>query len=118
MGGRTTTLAPSTTTMSRHSPTTTSSNTASLPVTVPVSLTWGAAQHLPTSSSMQYIFNVQRTFGNSTTVEAGYTGSVSRHLAYLLNENQGILNPLLPVLQRLPYPEWGASGIQYLAKHI
>jgi len=36
------------------------------------------------------------------------------HLAYLLDENQGILNPTLPAVQRLPYPEWGASGIQYV----
>jgi hypothetical protein len=113
MGGRATTLAPST----WAAPTFTYTNfldTASLPVTIPVGLTWGAAQHLPDSSSMQYIFNVQRRLGQATTVEANYTGSVSRHLAYLLNENQGIVNPLLPVVQRLPYPEWGASGIQYL----
>ncbi|HLH16183.1 MAG TPA: carboxypeptidase-like regulatory domain-containing protein [Bryobacteraceae bacterium] len=113
MGGRATTLAPST----WAAPTFTYTNflnTASLPVTIPVGLTWGAAQHLPDSSSMQYIFNVQRRLGQSTTVEADYTGSVSRHLAYLLDENQGIVNPLLPAVQRLPYPEWGASGIQYL----
>jgi hypothetical protein len=113
MGGRATTLAPST----WAAPTFTYTNflnTASLPVTIPVGLTWGAAQHLPDSSTMQYIFNVQRSLGASTTFEAGYTGSVSRHLAYLLDENQGILNPALPAVQRLPYPEWGASGIQYL----
>jgi len=113
MGGRATTLAPST----WAAPTFTYTNflnTASLPVTIPVGLTWGAAQHLPDSSSLQYVFNVQRLIGQSTTVEAGYTGSVSRHLAYLLDENQGILNATLPAVQRLPYPEWGASGIQYL----
>jgi hypothetical protein len=44
----------------------------------------------------------------------GYNGSVSRHLAFLLDENQGILNATLPTVQRLPYPEFGASGIQYL----
>jgi hypothetical protein len=113
MGGRATTLAPTT----WGPPTFTYTNflnTAALPVTVPIGLTWGAAQHLPDSSSMQYVLNVQRALGNSSTLEAGYTGSVSRHLAYLLDENQGILNPALPVVQRLPYPEWGASGIQYL----
>jgi hypothetical protein len=113
MGGRATTLAPTT-----WGPPTFSYtnflNTASLPVTIPVGLTWGAAQHLPDSSSMQYVLNVQRMLGRATTLEAGYTGSVSRHLAYLLDENQGILNPALPAVQRLPYPEWGASGIQYL----
>ena len=63
---------------------------------------------------MQYILNVQRTLGKSTSFEAGYTGSLSRHLAYLSDQNQGILNPTLSSLQRLPYPEFGASGIQYL----
>src|ERR1019366_5425480 len=33
---------------------------------------------------------------------------------YLANENQGILSASLPAVQRLPYPEFGASGIQYL----
>jgi hypothetical protein len=113
MGGRATTLAPST----WAAPTFTYTNfldTSSLPVTIPIGLTWGAAQHLPDSSTMQYLVNIQRTLGNSTTAEVGYSGSVSRHLAYLLDENQGILNPALPTVQRLPYPEWGASGIQYL----
>jgi hypothetical protein len=90
-------------------------NTASLPVTIPIGLTWGGMQHLPNSSSMQYILNVQRTLGKATTMEVGYVGSQSRHLLYLANQNQGILNASLPVVQRLPYPEWGASGIQYLA---
>ena len=89
-------------------------NTASLPVTVPISLVWGANPHLPTSSSMQYIFNVQRTLGQSTSLELGFTGSQSRHLEYLSNQNQGILSATLSSVQRLPYPEFGASGIQYL----
>ena len=113
MGGRATTLAQTT----WGAPTFTYTNfldTSSLPVTIPIGLVWGAAQHLPDSSSIQYVFNVQRALGKSTTAEAGYTGSLSRHLAYLLDENQGILNPALPAVQRLPYPEWGASGIQYL----
>ena len=113
MGGRATTLAPST--WAAPSFTYTNFiNTASLPVTIPVGLTWGAAQHLPDSSSLQYILNVQRTLGSATVAEVGYTGSVSRHLAFLLDENQGILNPALSAVKRLPYPEWGASGIQYL----
>ncbi len=89
-------------------------NTASLPVTVPISLVWGANPHLPTATTMQYIVNVQRTLGQSSSLEVGYTGSLSRHLAYLSNQNQGILSPTLSSLQRLPYPEFGASGIQYL----
>ncbi len=89
-------------------------NTASLPVTIPVSLLWGANPHLPTASTLQYILNVQRTLGQSTSLEVGYTGSKSHHLAYLSDQNQGILSPTLSAVQRLPYPEFGASGIQYL----
>jgi len=79
-------------------------------VTVPIGLTWGGNSHLPTSSSMQSILNIQRTLAKSTIVEFGYLGSQSRHLYYLVNQNQGILNASLPVVQRLPYPEWGASA--------
>ena len=89
-------------------------NTASLPVTLPIGLTWAGTQHLPNSSTMQYILNVQRSLGKSTTAEVGYIGSQSRHLLYLSNQNQGIVNPALPAVQRLPYPEFGASGIQML----
>jgi hypothetical protein len=113
MGGRTGNVAPTT----YGKPTFTYDNfidVASLPVTLPVGLTWGANQHLPDTSSMTFILNIQRTLGKSTTVEAGYTGSLHRHLAYLTNMNQGILNAALPAVQRLPYPEWGASGIQWV----
>lgn len=113
LGGRTGQLAPTTFGV----PTFSYNNfidTSALPVTVPIGLTWGGNSHLPTSSSMQYILNVQRTLGASTTLEVGYAGSQSRHLYYLSNQNQGILNPALPAVQRLPYPEWGASGIQWL----
>ena len=89
-------------------------NTASLPVSLPIGLTWAGNRHLPNSSSMQYILNVQRSLGRSTTAEVGYVGSQSRHLLYLSNQNQGILNASLPAVQRLPYPEFGASGIQML----
>jgi hypothetical protein len=113
MGGRATTLAPATWYPSTFSYSN-FINTASLPVTIPVGLTWGAAQHLPDSGTQQFVVNVQHSVGKSSTLEVGYNGSVSRHLAFLLDENQGILSATLPVQQRLPYPEWGASGIQYL----
>jgi hypothetical protein len=113
MGGRATTLAPATWYPSTFTYTN-FINTAALPVTIPVGLTWGAAQHLPDTSTQQFVLNVQRTVGTSSTLEVGYNGSVSRHLAFLLDENQGILSATLPVQERLPYPEWGASGIQYV----
>jgi hypothetical protein len=113
LGGRTGQLAPTT----YGAPTFSYNNfidTSKLPVTVPIGLTWGGNSHLPTSSSIQYILNLQRTLGKSTTLEVGYAGSQSRHLYYLSDQNQGILSASLPVSQRLPYPEWGASGIQWL----
>ncbi len=113
LGGRTGQLTPTTYGL----PTFSYNNfidTSALPVTVPIGLTWGGNTHLPNSSIMQYMLNVQRTFAKSTVFEAGYVGSQSRHLYYLANQNQGILDPRLPVVQRLPYPEWGASGIQWI----
>jgi hypothetical protein len=88
-------------------------NTAQLPAQIPIGLVWGANSHLPTSYSHQWIMNVQRTLGKSTTVEVDYTGSASHDLDHLINQNQGILGTQGAVL-RLPYPEWGASGIQWL----
>ncbi len=89
-------------------------NTSALPVSVPIGLTWAGSSHLPNTSTMQYILNIQRSVGKSTMLEAGYIGSQSRHLTYLSNQNQGILNPSLPAVQRIPYPQFGASGIQML----
>jgi hypothetical protein len=88
-------------------------NASVLPVTLPIGLTWGADYHLPTTYSMTYIFNVQRLLGKSTTIEAGYNGSLSRHLANLINAAQP-LPGTTPVLTRMPYPEFGSAGIQYL----
>ena len=87
---------------------------ASLPVTLPVGLTWGANQHLPDTNTMSFVLNVQRTVGQATSLELGYAGSLHRHLQYLTNANQGILNAALPFVQRIPYPEWGGSGIQWV----
>ena len=113
LGGRTGQLTPT----SYGLPTFSYGNfidTSTLPVTVPIGLTWGGNSHLPTSSSIQYMLNIQRTLAQSSILEVGYLGSASRHLYYLANQNQGILNASLPVVQRLPYPEFGASGIQWL----
>ena len=88
-------------------------NTAALPVTIPVGLTWGADHILPTTYSMQYVLNVQRELGNGTTLEVGYNGSQSRHLDSLLNAAAPIPGTG-PILTRLPYPEFGAAGIQFL----
>ena len=39
-------------------------NTVQLPVSFAPGLTWGADYNLPTTYTMQYLFNVQRTLGN------------------------------------------------------
>ena len=88
-------------------------DTASLPVTIPVGLTWGADYHLPTTYSMTYVFNVQRTLGASSILEFGYNGSQSRHTANLINAAQPLPGST-PVITRMPYPEFGAAGIQFL----
>ena len=88
-------------------------NASVLPVTLPIGLTWGADYHLPTTYTMSYIFNVQRQLGRATTVEAGYNGSLSRHTANLINAAQP-LPGTTPVLSRMPYPEFGSAGIQFL----
>jgi hypothetical protein len=88
-------------------------NASVLPVTLPVGLTWGADFHLPTTYSMTYLVNVQRMLGNATTLEVGYSGSQSRHLANLINAAQPLPGST-PIITRLPYPEFGAAGIQFL----
>src|SRR4029079_15181135 len=48
-----------------------------------------------------------------TTVGAGDNGSLSRHTANLINAAQP-LPGTAPIVTRLPYPEFGAAGIQFL----
>ncbi|MFN7932822.1 MAG: TonB-dependent receptor [Bryobacteraceae bacterium] len=86
-------------------------NTAQLPVRFAPGLTWGADTRLRTTYSVQYLFNVQRTLGQNSVLELGYTGNVSRKVAFLVNANA----PLPGVTTfdaREPYPEW--HGIQFL----
>ena len=88
-------------------------NTAALPASIPIGLTWGADPDLPTTYSMQYVLNVQRALGKSTTLEVGYNGAQSRHLADLINAGQPVAGTA-SVVTRLPYPEFAAAGIQFL----
>ena len=71
----------------------------------PVGLTWGADYHLPTTYSMTYLLNVQRTLGKHSTLEAGYNGSQSRKLANLINAAQPLpghtdRSPACPIRNR------------------
>ena len=56
---------------------------------------------------------MQRTLGKSTTLELGYNGSQSRKVANLINAGQP-LPGTSAVITRMPYPEFGAAGIQFL----
>lgn len=86
-------------------------NTSLLPVRFAPGLTWGADYNLRTTYAWQYLFNVQRSIGQNSVLEAGYTGNASRKVAFLVNANA----PLPGVTTfdaREPYPEW--HGIQFL----
>ena len=43
-----------------------------------------------TATTMQFLFNIQRQLGAPWAVEAGYLGSLSRHLYGFWNQNEGI----------------------------
>jgi len=61
-----------------------------------------------TAYSMQYLFNIQRQFGNSWSLEAGYLGSVSHHLAGFMNQNEGVPNGGIgSAASRLPFADFG-----------
>ena len=114
MGGRATTLAPTTYGVPTFSYTN-FIDTASLPVTVPVGLTWGA--NPAPAGHFQHAIRAERAALARQIDNHWRWVTAARRAAtwhYLANENQGILNAALPAVQRLPYPEWGASGIQYL----
>src|SRR5256885_363965 len=70
-----------------------------------------ATSRTASTYTMQYILNVQRTLGRSTTLEVGYIGSQSRHVDNLTNENAPIPG-ITAFATRAPYPEF--AGIQYL----
>ena len=66
----------------------------------------GQELNLPTSASIQYLVNVQREITPTTVFEAGYTGSFSRHLQYLMDLNQGV--PSTAPTPLVPFSEFNA----------
>ncbi|HXA66753.1 MAG TPA: hypothetical protein VNV82_16455, partial [Bryobacteraceae bacterium] len=61
-----------------------------------------------TASTMQYLLNIQRQFGNSWSVEVGYLGSLSRHMAGFYNQNQGVPNGGVgSAVSRTPFLDYG-----------
>jgi hypothetical protein len=59
-----------------------------------------------TPYSMQWLFNLQRELAKDLTFEAGYLGSVSRHLESYRGVSAAAPGPG-SVASRSPYPNWG-----------
>jgi hypothetical protein len=59
-----------------------------------------------TAYTMQYLLNIQRQFGASWAVEAGYLGSVSHHLAGFWNQNMGIPSTVGSAASHLPFGDF------------
>ena len=86
-------------------------NPAVLPVQLTPGLLWAVSSDIHTPYSMMYLFNIQRLIGTSTTVEAGYTGVLHRHLQNQVNADAGLPGITAAAL-RAPYPEFAAGGIE------
>jgi len=89
-------------------------DSSSLPAKISTGLLWGVDHDLATTYIMQYLFNIQRTIGDNSTIEVGYTGNLGRKLAYLVNPNAGIAptTGLESDNSLEPYPEW--AGMQFV----
>ncbi len=59
-----------------------------------------------TPYSMQWLFNVQREIGKDLAFEAGYLGSISRHLESYRGVSAAVPGPGSNA-SRSPYPNWG-----------
>jgi hypothetical protein len=66
-----------------------------------------AAYSHHTPYTMEYLMNVQRQIGSSWSVEAGYLGSVSRHLYGFQNANSAIPGTTGSALSRTPFADYG-----------
>ena len=60
-----------------------------------------------TPRTMQYLFNVQRELPHDIVIEAGYLGSLSRHLEFLRAGNESAPGTVGSVNSRAPYPNFG-----------
>ncbi len=60
-----------------------------------------------TPYTMEYLLNIQRQFGNSLVIEAGYLGSLSHHLYGFQNANEAIPGTTGSALSRTPFPNFG-----------
>ena len=59
-----------------------------------------------TAYTLQYMLNIQRQFGEHWSVEAGYLGSVSHHMAGFWDQNQGVPSPTGTSASHLPFGDY------------
>jgi hypothetical protein len=82
-----------------------STSGATVPVGAPYAYSDNPNHH--TAYTMQYMFNIQRQFGASWSMELGYLGSVSHHMAGFWNQNEGIPSPTGLAASHLPFADFG-----------
>jgi hypothetical protein len=81
-------------------------STTGLSVPVPPPYAYSDNPNHHTAYTMQYLFNIQRQFGSNWSVEAGYLGSLSHHLAGFMNQNEGIPSPVGSAASHLPFGDF------------
>ena len=77
---------------------------ATVSVGAPYAYSDNPAHH--TAYTLQYMLNIQRQFGESWSVEAGYLGSVSHHMAGFWDQNQGVPSPTGTSASHLPFGDY------------
>ena len=79
---------------------------------IPPPFAYANAEDHKTSYTMQYLLNIQRSFGNNWVIEGSYLGTQSHHLYGFQNANQAIPWGYLgtaatPVAARSPFGNYG-----------
>jgi hypothetical protein len=77
---------------------------ATVSVGAPYAYSDNPAHH--TAYTLQFLINIQRQFGESWSLEVGYLGSVSHHMAGFWNQNQGIASPTGTPGSHLPFGDF------------
>ena len=81
-----------------------------LPVRVASAYLWGVVPEVATPYSMMYLFNIQRTLTQNSSLEIGYNGALHRKVQGLQNRNAPIPGTT-NILLRRPAPEYGFQQI-------
>ena len=78
---------------------------------VPSPFVFAMAPDHHTTYVMQYLLNIQEQLTPDWAVEAGYLGSLSRHLQGYLDVNQAIPGTVGSANSRMPYPSFSNIGM-------